>query len=538
MDTEGIVAMILRHRPDLSREDVLRMAREKMKSIGAGYLTEQGALFLVASDLGIRVDEEIGRMRMVGVGATVALKDLYSGARDVSIVARVMKIYPVRRYSKGDGTSLVLRRLVVYDNDRTMGLNLWDDAADAIERLGIVAGDAIMVSRAYVKSGLNGSLVINTGMRSSVELVSVGGGTGLVEIRGLEDIALDVGYATEGDNLVVTGTLCSNPTISTYSNRDGELSRVMSMLLQGSTARRVRVVVWDLNYANLAKIVPINSRVMVTGVRVRHDGDRIELHGDAGSVIKALGDHGNIGYAGSTDEGLGLMRLSILAVSSAGAGAGGEVEYSIDGSSSMGDGVTTTGRYAIVTVEDYSGKTRRVYLLDTSSLRRVSEGMIIECIPSRLLGYTIYLDEDSYIGGGEEQRQRSKAAIHEPTSKIADVGDEEQLYIIEAIVLTAPRVDEMRLRDGSMRRRAEALVGDDTREARLIAWDRQVESIESLRVGERIRLYGVTARRRPVMVRRDGTGHGMGDDSMAEHGYGGDAYELNVRPFTIVRRIG
>ncbi|MEM3106064.1 MAG: hypothetical protein QXY14_04145, partial [Candidatus Nitrosocaldus sp.] len=236
MDTEGIVVLILKHRPDLSREDVLSMAREKMKNIGAGYLTEQGALFLVAADLGIRIDEEMSKMRMSssnnsgGGGAITALKDLYSGARDVSVVARVMKIYPVKRYSrKSDGTVSRLRRLVVYDDEKSMSVNLWDDIADSIERLGIKAGDAIRISRVYIKSGLDGSsLVINTGMRSSVEPLGsdyyddIGRGKGMsisIEIKRLEDIAIDVSDIVyrvgeeegKGDNFVVTGILCSNP---------------------------------------------------------------------------------------------------------------------------------------------------------------------------------------------------------------------------------------------------------------------------------------------------------------------------------------
>ncbi|MEM2922935.1 MAG: hypothetical protein QW560_00795, partial [Candidatus Nitrosocaldus sp.] len=165
------------------------------------------------------------------------------------------------------------------------------------------------------------------------------------------------------------------------------------------------------------------------------------------------------------------------------------------------------------------------------------EGMSIECIPSRILGYTIYLDEDSYIAVREDDGGKGRrGAGYEHVSKIADV-EEEHLYTIEAIVLTMPRVDEVRLRDGRTSRRGEVLVGDDTREARLIAWDRQVESIEALRVGERIRLYGVVAKRRAVtsMIDREG------DDgtSLGHHDVdGSDVYEFHVRQFTVIKHIG
>lgn len=596
MDTESIVATILKHRPDLSKEDVLAMAREKMRSIGAGYLTEQGALFLVAADLGIRIDEELmGRMRMATASSSVyvALKDLYSGARDVSITARVMKIYPVKRYSRSDGTSSRLRRLVVYDNDKSINVNLWDDAADAVERLGIKAGDVIRISRAYVRSNLNGSLVINTGMKSSVESTSSTGydstskdmnstGTGMgmgVEIMGLEDIAMDVSdvASLDGDNLVITGILCSNPMISTYRNRDGEESRVMSMLLQGR-ASKVRVVIWDINYANLARMIPLNSRVLVAGVKVKRDGERVELHGDAGSIVKTLRHKGytssDDAYAGVDvvdEDYLGLMKLRILAINSV-----EDDEYGKKKDSSSATTTATMGsngssssssmsKYAIVMVdgEERGNEAKAMYLLDISSLKhggevRMREEMSIECIPSRILGYTIYLDEDSYIAvredEGSEKGGRGRGAVYEHISKIADV-EEEHLYAIEAIVLTMPKVDEVRLRNGRMGRRAEVLVGDDTREARLIAWDRQVESIEALRIGERIRVYGVVAKRRAEMVvmrkdrindnnygsegdeDEDGVAN-ISNDSDNNNNSSSDVYELHVRQFTVIKHIG
>ncbi|MEM0441655.1 MAG: hypothetical protein QW450_00660 [Candidatus Nitrosocaldus sp.] len=557
MDRESIVAMILKHRPDLSREDVLAMAMEKMRSIGAGYLTEQGALFLVAADLGIRIDEEMGsRMGMAtssGSGASMALKDLYAGARDVSITARVMKIYPTKSYSRSDGKISRLKRLVVYDKDKSISVNLWDDAADAIERLGIKAGDTIRISRAYVRSNLNGSLVINTGMRSSVETIhdldygkgkdidstgtgmemGIGAGVGVgvgVDIMGLEDIAIDVSdvASLDGDNLVVTGILCSNPIISTYRNRDGEESMVMSMLLQGRTSK-VRVVIWDINYTNIARMIPFNARVLVAGVKVKRDGDKVELHGDAGSIVKTIK-----GYTSSDDaydeDNLALMRLRILAMSS--------VEDDEYGKGSSTDMMSSSNRYAIVMVDSGSDESRAVYLLDISKYEGgMREGMSIECIPSRILGYTIYLDEDSYIAVREDDGGKGRrGAGYEHVSKIADV-EEEHLYAIEAIVLTMPRVDEVRLRNGRTSRRAEVLVGDDTREARLIAWDRQVESIEALRVGERIRIYGVVAKRRAVtsMIDREGD---YGTSPSHHDVDGSDVYEFHVRQFTVIKHIG
>jgi len=71
---ESLLSTLLEQKPDLSRSTVNEMIQQKKEKIGAGYLTDQGALFLIASDLGISLSEPL-RVEM-------KLKDLYVGAKE------------------------------------------------------------------------------------------------------------------------------------------------------------------------------------------------------------------------------------------------------------------------------------------------------------------------------------------------------------------------------------------------------------------------------------------------------------------------
>ena len=48
-----VIEIILQVKPEINAETVKDMIEEKKRTVGAGYLTDQGALFLVAADLGI-----------------------------------------------------------------------------------------------------------------------------------------------------------------------------------------------------------------------------------------------------------------------------------------------------------------------------------------------------------------------------------------------------------------------------------------------------------------------------------------------------
>ena len=52
-DFKGMLENLLRQRPELNPEQVRDLIDEKKRKVGAGYLTDQGALFLVAADLGV-----------------------------------------------------------------------------------------------------------------------------------------------------------------------------------------------------------------------------------------------------------------------------------------------------------------------------------------------------------------------------------------------------------------------------------------------------------------------------------------------------
>lgn len=481
IDKESIIEIILKARSDLTREDILRMVEDTMRRIGAGYLTEQGALYIVASDLGVKVDSTIVMNKSMEVG----LKDLYSGVRDVNFTARIMKIYPLRRYARGDGSESMLRVITVYDNDKSIRMNLWDDHANIIERLQLRVGDAIKVTRAYTKSLPDGSVSINTSANTGIEVIDS------TDIKGLDELALDLdallldskGFSDR--EVVVNGILASNPVVASYVSRNGSISKVLRFRLQGYN-NKVRVVIWDFNPSNIARVIPLNAKITIIGVRVKvndSNDNAIELHGDAGSLIRLV----DVGDDSSNDD-VDVMQFSILAVSN-------DKRYAIVSD----DG----GNLLLLDIQDYTG-----------SDMPIQEGRVLECIPSKILGYTVYLDDDSYVRVKEEDSMPRIAS-----TKISEVREEDRLYIVEGIVLTEPASSDVRL-TGRSARYSEIMIGDDTKEVKVVAWDKQVAMLEDLKVGDRIRMYGVMARRREY------------NDISA------DAYELLVNPFTVIKRLG
>src|SRR6478672_10710090 len=92
VDFKKMVELLLNERPEIDAEHIKEMIDEKKRKVGAGYLTDQGALFLVAADLGVSF-ENIPKL-------SSGIKDLYIGAKDITLTARILNVYPIRKFLK------------------------------------------------------------------------------------------------------------------------------------------------------------------------------------------------------------------------------------------------------------------------------------------------------------------------------------------------------------------------------------------------------------------------------------------------------
>jgi len=108
---ETLMNKLLEQKPELSKTNIEERIKQKKEKIGAGYLTDQGALFLIASDLGVSLTEPLK--------VEMGLKDLYVGAKEISLESRVLNISPAKQYSRKDGSPFFLRTMTVYDQDST-----------------------------------------------------------------------------------------------------------------------------------------------------------------------------------------------------------------------------------------------------------------------------------------------------------------------------------------------------------------------------------------------------------------------------------
>lgn len=277
-DFDGLLGDVLKGRPELDKDSLLRLIEEKKKAVGGGYLTDQGALFLIAGEFGIQLRNS--------ASSDLTLKDLYLGANDITIVARVLAVYPISQYTKKDGSSGKYLRMNLFDDTNVTRLTAWDDNAEVAGKLGVKVDTPIRVGNGYVRQGLDGRPNLNVGRRGKIEIIEDEDlSSRLISISKLEK---DVGEVGSNQSVpVVRGKLSSEVRKSNFTRNDGSAGAMTQFRISSEEGKReLRIVIWnDL----LLPEMKIKQSIRVTNLRLKpQSSGEAELHGDNASTVGVI----------------------------------------------------------------------------------------------------------------------------------------------------------------------------------------------------------------------------------------------------------
>lgn len=440
---ESLLEKLLEQKPELSRTDIEERIKQKKDKIGAGYLTDQGALFLIASDLGVSLSEPLK--------VEMGLKDLFVGAKEISVESRVLSLAPAKQYTRKDGSPFLLRTMTVYDNDSTASVKLWDEKASLPEIENLKPGDLVKIIKAYVKSDLNGKPTINIGSGSHIEPSH-----NESNIPSIDDIMLDVSKVKEGDtNLAVSGKIDGMISSMEFTNSRGQPGKALRLRLKGDDGNSIRVVLWGKDESSVPKIIAPDAKVRLLGIRTKSGNQGLEIHGNESTVVE---------IEGKQEAEPILFRIISLA--------------KVD-----------SGKTMILGVD----KEKRMFnISDTSeNSLQFKENDVLECMPSKVFGNSITLDENSFVRKiDDDSTIPNKAQIRTKISDVKVGGN----YCVEAIILKVPERREVQTKNGESVSLSEMFVEDDSGQIWIKGWRNQARLIDNCSIGEIISVTGVNAK--------------------------------------------
>ncbi|HKZ93282.1 MAG TPA: OB-fold nucleic acid binding domain-containing protein [Candidatus Bathyarchaeia archaeon] len=278
MDLENIVQRILLTRRDLTRSEVLRRIYDKKRS-SDDYFLDEVAARIVAMELGVEIQSQ-----EEAFPSEIAIKDLVSGLNDVTIVGRVIAVYPVQTFTRKDFKEGKLARLLLTDGTGTLKLVLWDDNVDLVETGKMQQGQIVRVLHAYVRESFDGRLELHLGRKGDLEISP----QGIDESRfphtaeAMDKIAQ---VTPQKKKTSVQGQVTSVFPISEFTRKDSSSGKVRRLRLKDETGETT-LVFWNEKVDELGT-VDEGDHLRITNARVKTGLDgRVEVHVENSSQIQ------------------------------------------------------------------------------------------------------------------------------------------------------------------------------------------------------------------------------------------------------------
>ena len=272
----------LASRSGLSEAKLTELIQTKRTTVGGGYLTEQGALFLIAADLGVTIEYDHDRIN--------SLSELPNDQNSVTIACRIMSVGVPKIFSrKSDTKKGLFSRAIFFDDSKTISARLWDAAVFSfVEEEEFKPGALIKISNAYVRRGLDGAPALNIGEKAKIEKCQESNPQG---IKQLQTRIMPLSSIPENGNmLAVFGRIDGEVKRTAFTRSDGSSSDLVSFVFCDTEKHGIkhRVVIWgnpNPTFSSLRDsdvITLLNVRTKMSNFQ---NTVAVEIHGDDATCI-------------------------------------------------------------------------------------------------------------------------------------------------------------------------------------------------------------------------------------------------------------
>jgi replication factor A1 len=477
-DYEKALRRIMEHNPQLTREEIEKLIEDE-KIRASGLLTDEAAAQILAAKMGL---SRVGKR----MESRIRIGDLTSGLGDVSLSARIIYVFPPRRFRRGDGREGKVLRILLGDKTGTADLVLWDEVADRASAMRLNPGKMVRVLHGYTRER-RGRVEIHVGRRGEIYLEAMDSSD--EDYPPLESFFLTPGEVKESGIVNLEGVVVEKNPESSFQRSDGSPGRVARLTLEEGGGR-INLVLWDEMVEELDRVeVGMRIRIVNGAVRVREDG-RPEVHLRRSAFLEVIEADTEPRKPYSP-----WMRIAELKTGMQGVYVSGRVAQIGDiREFERGDG--TSGRVASILLRDETGSIS-LDLWDDE----------VKLLEKLKIGHRVSVEEGRVTGGkmgpslrlGRKGRLKIQEFVEGPSAEdqkimmIRDLKEGQRDVTVRGRIIEAPELREVETSRGIVKVTSFS-IEDETGVARISVWRNLADEAVRLLSGEVVRVENCRVR--------------------------------------------
>lgn len=466
----------------LSRGEIKKKIEEKQKELGF-FVNDIAAAHIIAKDLNVPLGRpELKKRPTLTI---TSLKKMEPGLSGVSLTARVIRVYQPIEFVR-EGNKGILAPILLHDGTDSIRTVLWGNMARRITDNQIERGSVIKIKQGYTKQGRNQELELHLGDRGLLELDTE---TESEKFPDPEDEILSLDSLDEEMlDIDAKATVLNVGKLVTFNRSDGTEGRVSNLFLKGSKVRR-RMVFWD-NRAEAAFNFTRGDKILIQGANIKLNRDgKPEIHTTRTTQITKTG-HQTLPSVDETSESE-VSEREVIEKKIA------EIEPNdgmvtiiarkgpVSKSSSFKRSDGSTGSLKRAAIFDETCATTLVLWNEAiSSFDDLGDEPFQ--INKLRVNLSRYKTLELHTVSETEFNPLESSQIPEdpPVQNIKEIKPQSGLVCVQGVIQSVSEVNEFNRADGSTGRVASMSIQDTTGLIRVVAWDDNVEKLNSIQEKE------------------------------------------------------
>jgi replication factor A1 len=272
MKTEVYVNKIIED-TGLTRKEIQNLVEDKKNEL-KGLISDEGALFIIAKELGVDIK---GESKDLLKEIEIFISDITQNMKNITLYGRIKEIYNVNSFERNDGTKGYVGSFLMHDNTGDARIVLWDNQVKLFTEPNFEKNELIKIINGSAKKGKYGNMEIHVGSYGKVVISPED-----VDYKkypkitfksiNISDINLNL------NSLSIEGKIIQLYPKREFTRKDGEVGNVQSLTLLDSTGS-IRITFWNEDTDKL-KNLEINDVISISNLNPRLstlDSKTIEL---------------------------------------------------------------------------------------------------------------------------------------------------------------------------------------------------------------------------------------------------------------------
>ncbi len=231
----------------LSKKEIQKRMEEKKLAL-KGLISDEGALFIVAKELGVEIQN---KNKITSEKIEINISDISLNMKNLSLIGRIRETYPVNNFTRKDGTLGLVGSFLLHDSTGDIRIVLWDEKTKIIENDYFQKNELVKIINANVRMGRYNEKEVHVGRNGRIILspddVDYKKYPEIKEqLISIKDINLNL------RSITISGEISQIYPKHEFKRTDGEIGKVRSLVIGDSTGI-ITVTFWNQDVEKLSE---------------------------------------------------------------------------------------------------------------------------------------------------------------------------------------------------------------------------------------------------------------------------------------------